>query len=551
MPRDTQRKTTRARVADPQVSDPRIEEHTRFINARGSRNDTATADALKQAFGVGEQFLNERTVRKNIEGGQAAEQDVAFGRDQDLANKNAGYQNGWSRLRAENDFNAAAGEFGEFLRGADLENMEEDQVQDAYNSFMSDRFAGSELDPEYAAAIAPKLVELELQTIADHRDMVIQGIQTEQSVMVFENLQSRYDETGEFDYQYLADETNRFFDGPEKNIKYAEMLFDFAIEEGLPSLIQNMPDRFPSGQPTIKNRPEYQDEIRAAEAAATNVAAKQLAAQQAALEQANKDSLFDTQLLMASKVIAGESVAAEVEMLRQNPEASFSTLTAAINFGQAQLDEGDSRSADLPMVATSWQGIYSGSVTLDDIMQQYADGSLGSGAQAQARAQAMMSAVSSIRQSNARADSTDVATYRSELTKSYNPQKQGPLGPLDPVLLTIQNEALSEYNRRVLEVGESPRVARDAVREQFDAAVDRINPAALSPVGSSSQSQQARARGLTVTLQDAKRFANGDLEVATFVGQRGVPELLLQVQAISSGLSQQELENIAKQLTAQ
>lgn len=551
MARDTQRKTSRARVAAPQVNDPRIEEHTRFINATGSRNNEGVANALKSAFGVGEQFLNEKTVRDNEAGTQRALADKAFGQGQDLDDQNAGYQRGWSRLRAENDFNAASSEYKEFLRGADLENMEESELQESYNTFMSDKFGGAEQDPEYAAYIAPKLVELELETIADHRDMVVQGIQTEQSVMVFENLQSRFVETGEFDYTYLADETNRFFDGEQKNLKYGEMLFDFAIENGLPSLITNMPERYPTGQPTIKNNPDMQDEIRAAEAAATSVAAKRLAAQTAALKQENEDQMFDTQLTIAMKTINGESVAEEINMLRANPEASFATLTSAINFGQAQLDEGDSRSSDLPMEATTWQGIYAGNVTVEDVMQQYADGTFGTGNQAVATVQKMLSTVQSQRTLGTRGDAAAISTYRSEITKSYNPQLQGPLGPLDPVLMNIQNEALSEYNRRVLETGESPRVARDAVREQFDAAVDRISPDALSESGSASQSTNARVRGLTITVNDAKRFANGDLAADAFLGPRGMDELVLQLEAISDSLSQDELDAIAKQFTAQ
>jgi hypothetical protein len=551
MPREAQRKSTRVEVAAPRLRDPRIQEHTRFINARGSRNDTATANALKDAFGVGSDFLNQRTVDQNEEGTQRAAQDLAFGRDQDPADENAGYQRGWSRLRAENDFNSASKEFGEFLRGADFENLEEGEVQEAYNTFMGDRFKGAEEDPEYSAHIAPKLVELELQTLADHRDLVIQGIQTEQSAMIFENIQERYTETGEFDYEYLAEETGRFFDGADKNVKYAEMLFDTAIEAGDPSIIQNMPERFPSGQPTIKNRPDFQDEIRAAEAAAFNVAARKLAASDAALEQANKDDLFDTQLLIANKIIAGQPVHNEIEQLRGNPEASFSTLTSSVNFGQAQLDEGDSRSPDLPIVATTWQGIYSGRAGLEDVMQMYADGVLGSGPQAVSEVQSMLSAVQQIRQTSTRGDATAISTYRSEITKTYNPQLQGPLGPLDPVLMNIQNEALSEYNRRVIQDGESPRVARDAVREQFDAAVDRIGPAALSESGSASQSANARSRGLTITTQDAQRFASGDLDAATFIGPRSTQEIVLQIQAISSNLSQEELNNIARQLSAQ
>lgn len=552
MARDSQSKTTRARVAAPQLRDPRIDEHTRFINASGSRNDEGTANALKAAFGVGEQFLNDKTVADNEEGALRALQDKAFGEGQDTDDQNIGYQRGWSRLRAENDFNAAAGEFGEFLRGADLENMEEGEVQEAYNSFMSDKFAGSELDPEYAAYIAPRLVELELETIADHRDMVIEGIQTEQSVQIFENLQSRFLETGEFDYEYLASETGRFFDGKDKNVRYAEMLFDFAIENGQPEIIQNMPEKFTkSGQPTIKNRSDFQDAIRAAEAAAFNVAAKKQAAAIAALKQQNEADLFDTQLLIAMKTIRGESVANEIDMLRQNPEASFATMTSAINFGQAQLDEGDSRSADVHMTATTWQGIYSGKVNIEDVMQQYADGTLGTGTQAVNQVQKMLSTIQSQRTLSQRGDTAAISTYRSELTKTYNPQLQGPLGPLDPVLMNIQNEAISEYNRRVLEDGDSPRIARDAVREQFDAAVDRIAPDALSDAGEKSQSTNARLRGLTITVGDAKRFANGDLSPDAFLGPRSPDELVLQLQAIADELSQDELEAISKQFLTQ
>ena len=541
MARGTQRKTERVEVNDPRVNDPRIGEHTRFINARGNRNGEQAAAALQEAFSVGSRFAHDVKVRRNEEGVDRALTSRASGAERDTDDTNFGYNQAWDKLDAEYDFNIVQKELPELLRGFDAENKTEAEVQGFISDYMASQFGGIEDlgDSEYAKALAPQLLGFEALMLAGHRDSQIEKIREEQRGKLTANFQNAYVETGALDYQKLFDETGVFFEGSDKKVVMWETLYDIAIKAGDPDLIRNMPEQI-NGIPTGITDPKLLDEHRAAVAQATSVAARELAAAEAQLKAENKQSVFDTQLLIAERAFNEEPYGDLVMQMRNNPEATYSDLTSAANFGQAQLSKFEGRSMKLPETAELWSAIYSGQASLSHVMDAYAAATLGGGPQAMEEARQMMAAVTAQQQASQRGNSVSLGTYRTEIASVYNPQRQGPFGGLDNKLLDIRTEAVSEYNRLTLEENMSPREARDQVRDQFDAAVDRIKPESLAEAGSSSQSATARAQGLTMTPSHVNRFVSGEIDLAEFVGPRTEEELYIQLRIMDLTIDEQE-----------
>ena len=349
------------------------------------------------------------------------------------------------------------------------------------------------------------------------------------------------------DYNKLFEQTGVFFEGSDKKVVMWETIFDLAIESGRPDLIENVPTDI-NGIPTGSRDPEFLDEKRAALNAATTQAGRKLAALEAEQKANNEQALKDDQLLLVDTYIAGGDVTGLVDSIRVNPESTFSDITAAINFSQTELTYGEDTSPDMDGRARLWSDIYTGRASMSDVITFHNAGGNGFGDQSNQELRSMLAAVSTQSKGANGSNGPTITAYRNELNQVYNPQLQGALGPIDQTMHQIRVEAIGEFNRRVIDDGESPREAMLAVREQFDAAVDRIQPSSISTTGSQSQSTNAQAMGLTITKADAVRFANGEMSYEAFIGPRQQQELILQIQAIGDELGQETLEQIAERI---
>jgi hypothetical protein len=280
MPRGEKRVTQREEVSLAEERPVRLQASKRFFTARGSDQAVRQARALSDAFGVGVQLVSEEIDRRNIKGEQRALGAAATGEERDITDKNLGYNKAWDELDAERDINFMQKELPEILRGADWENLEEHEVRGIISDHMKSQLEGVDPAGFYGRAIIPAMLAMEAETLATHRDMVIERIQTEQRSSILANMQSRFEASklqadtpeGVFDYDYLADQTGIFFDGSDKKVVYWESIIDFAIENGRPDIIENVPERFTrSGDPTGITDPLMQTAIRNGLAKATSV----------------------------------------------------------------------------------------------------------------------------------------------------------------------------------------------------------------------------------------------------------------------------------------
>jgi hypothetical protein len=552
MARDSQRKTQRTEVAEVSSSAPRIAEHTRYINARGNRNGVAAARALQDAFAVGQRIAQDEMIKRNDEGVDRAIAARATGEERDAADDNFGYNKAWDQLDAEYDFNAIQKELPELLRGFNAEERSEAEVQQFITSYFQEQFGGLEnlTDSEYAKALAPALLELETNLIAEHRDQQIAAVQEEQRTKIFANAEADFQKTGELDYQKLFDQTGTFFEGADKKVVLWESIYEIAVQNGRPDLIENVPPQI-NGIPTGIDDPLKQAEHQQHIAAATNVAGNKLEAEEAALEAANENRVANIQMLIVDKMFAGQDATEELYQLsRLLPEAggpTFSEYKSVEAFINGTEDRNERNSPSESAVAHLWNGIYTGEAGLSDIFDARVNGYLGSGNTANALMKSMMAAVpadSSGSGGGAFSPAAQAGAYRTSLNDRYNPQRQGPMGPLDGTLSVIRNEAITEYNN-LLQEGVEPRLAFEQVSEKFDVSVDRLKPESLSDTGSQSQSATAQSLGLTINPQRAKAFGAGEMSLEEFTSGRSIYEVVLQLQN-TEGLSPEDLDAIAK-----
>lgn len=510
MPRETQRRKSVRADADLSEgrSDVRIQEQRRFFSARGNDRALREARAIANAFNVGTQFVGDQFDRANVAGQERALEQAGAGGERDVNDKNAKYHRVWDRLDDEKSLNLAKKELPEILRGMDAENLPEEQVQAAITQYMEDQFAGIDLENEDHTFLAAGLLELETGLIADHRDGVIAKIKEGQITDTFEQAKIAYAETGVVPYDDIALRTNTFLDGSEKMTAYWEMIYDLAIEAGDPDIVRNTPKRFPGGDPTGIDDPRRADEHRAAINAATTKQASMAKARQDAEDARNDDLRFGTQMEIFRARQRGEDVSALIGQLASIPGTELSDISAAKNFGDIQLEERESRSADLSFTAPLWKQIHDGTGSIEQVWFAATEGFLGSGPQALDEMNAMMNAIESRRSSRERSSSAEVTAWRGMLNKRYNAQLGGLLTAVNPVMHRINLDANAMY-QELTSSGMSGFEAMDRVIAKFDPMVDNL-PDIEQDELTGRRSQSNFTVETTVTLDNFNRVLSGE-----------------------------------------
>jgi hypothetical protein len=484
MARQTKRATEREEVALDEARPVQLRSSKRFFSAQGSDRATRQARALSEAFGVGVKFFGEELDRRNIAGSERAVGAKGAGEERDVTEKNLGYNKAWDELDAESDINRMKKELPEILRGADWENRDEAEVQSLVSDYMKEQFEGVDPTGFYGQKLAPAMLAVEAETLATHKDMVLERIQEGQRTQIFEHLKERFaastlnPETpdGAFDYDYLAEQTNIFFDGADKRVVYWESLYDFAIEQGRPDIITDSPERFANGDPTGINDPLMQDEHRAAINAASTQAAKQAKAEQDAAEAANEAYNEELKWTIHDKHLRGESTAAELEQLRQRAEAGlseFNDYSSVKSFTDGQVAEFEERSPNYRYSSALWADIFGGRAGFSDIYEARDQGLLGYGKTADDLMARMMGTVQRIAPKKNTMTSPEVTQYRSVINKNYDPARNGPAEPFDQSLHQINVMANLEFTQRLLD-GDDPTEAFQEIINKYDALKERI-----------------------------------------------------------------------------
>lgn len=516
MPRETQKRSVREEVPLNAQRPVQLQAARRFFSSQGSDRATREARALANAFDAGTNLFLSELERRNKLGVERAVTSRGAGEDRDAEDKNAGFNRAWDQLDAEADLNSAKSELPVILEEANAEDLTERQVQALITDYMKASFEGIEAQSAYGEIMAPGLLQLEQNLLTVHRDQQLERTQVEYRSKIMSNLTARFEssvtdenELGTFDYEYLATQTNIFFDGKSKKIAYWETVYDFAIRRGRPDLITGVPERFPNGDFTGINDPKQADEHRAAINSATVVAANMAKARQEAQEDLFDDMRFDAMYSIYEARRDGQDVTPLLRELKRIPGTEFSDITAAKNFGDTQLEEGDSRSADLTFTSPLWKQIHEGSAGIDAIFFARRQGFLGIGPQADKMMDDMMSTARSVRQNRERFGSQQAVLWRQAVNKQYNANKGGLLTAINPVMERINLDANAFYE--VLLINGTPPI------DAFHKTADRFDPlVALLPdieeaeiIGRRSQTDFTATAVVTSELM--KRVATGEV----------------------------------------
>jgi hypothetical protein len=478
MARGEKRATVREEATLADQRPVQLRSSKRFFSSQGNDQATRQARALSEAFGTGLEFFSEELDRRNIEGEKRAVGSRTAGAERDVEDKNQGYNRAWDELDAEADVNAMKKELPEILRGADWENLEEPEVGKIVSDYMKEQFEGIDPTGFYGQTLAPAMLAVEAETLATHRDMVVARIQEEQRTTIFANLNDRFETTklnpdtpeGSFDYNYLAEQTNIFFDGAAKKQVYWETLYDFAIENGRPDLIESSPERFPNGDPTGLDDPLRQDEHRAAINAAATQGAKIAKAEAEALEAAQESYIENLKWVIHDKSLRGESTDAEVQELynmSRNGTAEFKDYSSVKAFTDGQVAEFEERSPNYRYSSALWADIFTGRAGFSDIYEARDQGLLGYGKTADDLMARMMGTVQRITPNKDSMTSPEVTQYRSVINKNYDAARNGPAEPFDQSLHQINVMANLEFTQRLLD-GDDPSEAFQEVINKYD-----------------------------------------------------------------------------------
>ncbi len=161
----------------------------------------------------------------------------------------------WDQIEAKNDLHLFSKELPEVLRGADWENLQEDEAQAVIDGYFSAQLKGINPESQYGQQVAEGIFAQNAKLLETHRDFQIARVQQEQRVMIYNEAVGSYELDGVLDYDTVAKHTGVAFDGANKMATYWDIIYDVAIQAGDESIIDNVPERFPSGDPTGINDP--------------------------------------------------------------------------------------------------------------------------------------------------------------------------------------------------------------------------------------------------------------------------------------------------------
>ena len=269
---DNRRRSVRAEAPLAADRPVQLQVERRRYSSRGDQSANRTAEAIANAMSAGTEFVQERKIRKNIEGREEATADIATGAGRDAENRNEGYMARWEQRDAEYDANRLEEEIPAYLEGIDAENLTRKELQEAVDAKLQEHFAGLEHLPDsaYTRHIAPKLQRINDAVMATWDEQQLAEIRGEQRIRTVTNADDRLAELGkaaakiddegernefirtEMDgiIKYFMDETNDIYDGDNKKREMAVMLMDFFDRHNMPEAYSLVPEKFADGSLT-------------------------------------------------------------------------------------------------------------------------------------------------------------------------------------------------------------------------------------------------------------------------------------------------------------
>jgi hypothetical protein len=271
---------------------PRLEQQRHF-SMRPNRTGERNAEALRQAFATSVDAYTETLTLRNEEGRKTAVTEAGAGGTRREDEGNIAYQRAWDKLDDQRSLQKATTDLPAYLTDNDAESMTEDERQKLINSWMDSKHKGLDDAAERRgygrdrSYLSEGLLQLEANEMLKYRDMDLERQRVTNNSESFNALRDHYMlNEGATDYQTYMDRTNEFNEGEDKMTAFWTGLFSLSTETGDMSILANVPEKFPNGDPTHLNNPEFQ--------AALEQAKSQTASRNAQLIKAAEDSYTAT-----------------------------------------------------------------------------------------------------------------------------------------------------------------------------------------------------------------------------------------------------------------
>jgi len=352
MARDTRDRSTRKDRGLRDGARPvQLRESRRFQTASGNDSANRTATALQNAFGVGLELNQTIVDKRNTEGAEQAAFENAQGGERG-DNKTQGYNDMWDSIEASNDLHLFSKELPEVLRGADWENLSEDEAQGVIDGYYQKELKGINPNSTYGKQVAEGIFKQNAQLLDTHRNFQLQRNQQEQRVMIYNEALATFETDGTVDYDTIASRTGVAFDGAEKMSTFWEIIYDLMIDAGDETILNGVPERFPSGDPTGINDPKLLADHNTAIARAVAVREGRERGQAAAAK-AERGAMRDQgNLQLLEEVVAGRDPLGMAMDYARNGIIENTDVTVAQTAYRNIRDDKAKQGFDAPRVAT-------------------------------------------------------------------------------------------------------------------------------------------------------------------------------------------------------
>ncbi len=279
------------------------------LNVRSTNDASVAAEALASAFGLARKIVQRETERADLDAFKQGVTDYQIGEvDRERVSEDLAYAKAVSQLEAKAAWAQDVKDIDDHINSLGLDELTPDELDAVLDEQFMLRYGG--LDDEFAA-------EVLVPRMAEYRERKRKELVEKQQVVVEQNrlanlsidLKSEVDAALEEQADQLAElirdgdqvgvETLRanavrgainwkawreqLFalyggDGSRVNAAMTEVLTRVAIDNGLPELIDAIPDRWENGTPSIRHIPQYADALNTARLKAGRRATEDLTA---------------------------------------------------------------------------------------------------------------------------------------------------------------------------------------------------------------------------------------------------------------------------------
>lgn len=290
MPRDTRERSVRR---DPglrdNVRDVRLQQNRRFFTPRGNDEAVRNARALQNALGVGINEYANVLEDRNVAGDARALQEAAAGGERNPEDDNKGYNEAFDRVEAVNDLEAFGSELPELLRQNNWLDLDEESAQAIIDEYYAGQLQGINPESVYGKRVAAGILEQNSTLIEAHRKFKAEEAEQERRILVYNAAKAGYDPETGMDHGQLMADLKELVPGPGGRMTYLEAVFDIAEEMGDPEIVDSIPERFPSGDPTGVTDPNMKDLFDNARAKALSVRQARAAALDESIKTAERN----------------------------------------------------------------------------------------------------------------------------------------------------------------------------------------------------------------------------------------------------------------------